>query len=360
MKRSLKIFSLLLPMCLLCALPASAVTEADVQAAVDAQGRDAVSGNLFLWFLCAIAFLKISTKLDNILHSLGLGAGRPPGSMLTEALMAMRGLQIGKAFATGTLFGGRNAAGPAGAVGRKVTGDTTAALAGTSSGGWASGIGSGIYNSSLGKEGGFASQVIGSIATGQSPGYISGEEASTALDGYFAHEGIADAAALEADAAESQTVPATPLAVDGSNDAVPVSPGYEAEVAARFAGTAAEETQPSVPTSPSIQQAALQRVATGAMGNPTTDVEIGGGKITGKEVIHGRGSIAFAMYNAKQFEKPTGPYTVQQSLDGEKWYKVYATAAIERRPTVKDEETGRYQYEERKVAVLPKAPNRRR
>ena len=375
MKRSLKTYSLLLPLCLLCALPASAVTEADVQAAVDAQGRDAVSGNLFLWFLCAIAFLKISTKLDNILHSLGLGAGRPPGSMLTEALMAMRGLQIGKAFATGTLFGGRNAAGPAGtskaspggmsgglagAVGRKVTGDTTAALAGTSSGGWAAGIGSGFYNSSLGKEGGFASQVIGSIATGQSPGYISGEDASTALDGYFAHESIADAAALEADAAESQTVPATPLAVDGSNDAVPVSPGYEAEVAARFAGTAAEETQPSVPTSPSIQHAALQRVATGAMGNPTTDVEIGGGKITGKEVIPGRGSIAFAMYNAKQFEKPTGHYTVQQSLDGEKWYKVYATAAIERRPTVKDEETGRYQYEERKVAVLPKAPNRRR
>lgn len=373
MKKSIQICLLLLPLCLLFALPASAITEADVQAAVATQGKEAVSGSLFLWFLCAIAFLKVSTKLDGILHSLGLGAGRPQGSMLTEALMALRGLQIGKAFAGGALFGGRNAAGPAGTakaspggmsgglagvVGRKMQNDTAGVLAGTSEGGLASGIGSSLYNSSLGKEGGFASRVIGSVATGQTPGAITGEEASTALDGYFAHEGIADAAALEADAVESQSIPTAPLALDGNSDAIPVSPGYEAEIAAQTAGTTTE--QASIPTSPSIQQAALQRVAAGAMGNPTTDVEIGGGKITGKEIVPGRGTIAFAMYNARQFEKPGGHYTVQQSLDGEKWYKVYATSAIERTPTVRDETTGRYQFEERKVAVLPKAPNRRR
>ena len=49
---------------------AFALTEDEAAAAVDAQGKDAVSGNLFLWLLCAIAFLKVATKLDGILHSL--------------------------------------------------------------------------------------------------------------------------------------------------------------------------------------------------------------------------------------------------------------------------------------------------
>ena len=52
---------------------ALALTEDEAAAAVNAQGKDAVSGNLFLWLLCAIAFLKVSTKLDGILHSLGIG-----------------------------------------------------------------------------------------------------------------------------------------------------------------------------------------------------------------------------------------------------------------------------------------------
>ena len=87
-------------------------------------------------------------------------------------------------------------------------------------------------------------------------------------------------------------------------------------------------------------------------------MEIGGGKITGREIIPGRGQIQFAMYNAKQFERPSSHYTVQTSRDGEQWYKVYRTSAVERTLTTKDER-GHYQYEERKVAVLPKAPARR-
>ena len=77
---------------------ALALTEDEAAAAVDAQGKDAVSGNLFLWLLCAIAFLKVATKLDGILHSLGIGVSRSPGSMLSEALLAFRGFEIGKAF----------------------------------------------------------------------------------------------------------------------------------------------------------------------------------------------------------------------------------------------------------------------
>ena len=69
-----------------------ALTEDEAAAAVDAQGKDAVSGNLFLWLLCAIAFLKVSTKLDGILHSLGIGVSRSPGSRLSVVLKSAKPL----------------------------------------------------------------------------------------------------------------------------------------------------------------------------------------------------------------------------------------------------------------------------
>ena len=71
-----------------------ALIKDEAAAAVGAQGKDAVSGNLFLWLLCAIAFLKVVTKLDGILHSLGIGVSRSPGSLLSEVLLAFRCFEI--------------------------------------------------------------------------------------------------------------------------------------------------------------------------------------------------------------------------------------------------------------------------
>lgn len=394
-------------MAVLWALPALAVSEADVEATVASQGKEAVSGNLFVWFLCAIAFLKVSTKIDGILQAMGLGVGRAPGSIPAEAFMALRGMQAGKAILSGQMpgAGSRGAAGAgatsafsgglAGMVSSKLETDTAASMSG-SGGGVTSGIGVSLYKSTLGQDNGFASRVIGSVATGHTPGAIHGAAAEEAMQGYFAgtpdpvpSQGGADAVSAEmpvdgfgsipasadgsvlddvgADMPADAPIPTSPLALEGDN-AVPVSPGYEAEVAQAAGYTASVGSGPSasggtaasttIPTSPGLQQAALQRVLTGQMGNRTTDVEIGGGKITGREIIPGRGQIQFAMYNAKQFERPSGHYTVQTSRDGEQWYKVYATSAVERTPTTKDER-GHYQYEERKVAVLPKAPARR-
>ena len=98
MKKTLFTLFAAINLALLYCPAAFALTEDEAAAAVDAQGKDAVSGNLFLWLLCAIAFLKVSTKLDGILHSLGIGVSRSPGSMLSEALLAFRGFEIGKAF----------------------------------------------------------------------------------------------------------------------------------------------------------------------------------------------------------------------------------------------------------------------
>ncbi|WP_295475675.1 hypothetical protein [uncultured Subdoligranulum sp.] len=393
-KSSLRKLAILLPgmaaMAVCWALPALAVSEADVEAAVASQGKEVVSGNLFVWFLCAIAFLKVSTKLDSILQAMGLGVGRAPGSILAEG---------GRSAAAGAGATSAFSGGLAGMVSSKLETDTAASMSG-SGGGVTSGIGASLYKSTLGQDGGFASRVIGSVATGQTPGAIHGAAAEEAMQGYFAgtpdpapSQGSADTAVdfsadgvgsipssadgtvlddVDTDMPTDAPIPTSPLALEGDT-AVPVSPGYEEEVAqaagrASAGYTASVGSGPSasggtvssatIPTSSSLQQAALQRVALGQMGNRTTDVEIGGGKITGREIIPGRGQIQFAMYNAKQFERPSSHYTVQTSRDGEQWYKVYATSAVERTPTTKDER-GHYQYEERKVAVLPKAPARR-
>ena len=224
---------------------------------------------------------------------------------------------------------------------------------------------------SLGKDGGFASKVIGSIATGQTGGSITGDSAVEAMNSYFAVTSDTDAMQIsatgenipptmvtsESDTVMDSPIPATPLALEG-DCTVDVSPTRDSEIAMHAGGSPAVTEQSTIPTSSSIQQAAMNRVLLGQMGNSVTDVEIGGGKIQGREIIPGRGQIQFAMYNARQYEKPEGHFTEQTSRDGEKWYKVYATTRIEKTPTVQDER-GRMQYDERKVAAMPKAPARR-
>ena len=379
MKKTLFSLFTALSLALLYCPIAFALTEDEAAAAVDAQGKDAVSGNLFLWLLCAIAFLKVATKLDGILHSLGIGVSRSPGSMLSEALLAFRGFEIGKAFmglgaakaaATKTTPGNTFAGGLSGMVSRHVQQSTASSISGQS-GGIGASLGGAMYHNSLGKNGGFASKVIGSIATGQTGGSITGDSAVEALNGYFAGTSDVEAmpvpatgenipttmAAAESDTVMDSPIPATPLALEGDST-IDVSPTRDSEITMHAGGSPAVTEQTTIPTSSSIQQAAMNRVLLGQMGNSVTDVEIGGGKIQGREIIPGRGQIQFAMYNARQYEKPEGHFTEQTSRDGEKWYKVYATTRVEKTPTVQDER-GRMQYDERKVAAMPKAPARR-
>ena len=71
-------FTVAILSCLLCQPAFAAISESDVQAQVDAVGKEAVSGNVFIWFLCAIGFLKVGQKIDSFLSSLGVnGVSRP-------------------------------------------------------------------------------------------------------------------------------------------------------------------------------------------------------------------------------------------------------------------------------------------
>ena len=102
MKRKHKILITLLAVAVtvsLTTVPAFALTESEVQDQVNAVGKEVVTGNLFVWFLCAIAFLKVSQKIDSFMSSLGINVGHTGGSMLAEAMIAMRGIGTARTFA---------------------------------------------------------------------------------------------------------------------------------------------------------------------------------------------------------------------------------------------------------------------
>lgn len=299
MKRKTKILILLtvvFTMVSITTIPAFALTESEVQDQVNAIGKEGVTGNIFVWFLCAIAFLKVSQKIDSFMSSLGINVGHTGGSMLAEAMIAMRGISAAKSFSgrhssshsynnsSGNTF---MKGGLSGIVSRNVTNTAVKNANGSKNGG----LGGMAFNSSLNKGGGFANSVIGKIATGNiaSTGTISGENAAESLMSYM---------------------------------------GYTA-----FGGDSSE--------------------------NPSfSDVEIGGGHIFATETSeeHPQG-IAMGMYHAEQYMAPEGDYTTITAADGTKWYKQYAINTVERKPYKADD--GTIAYHESIVKKLPKAPQRK-
>ena len=292
-----------------CNLPVFAVTEAEVQAQVAAVGREAVTGNVFIWFLCAVAFLKVSQKIDSFLSSLGINVGHTGGSMLAEAMLAARSIGTmmsfsnvhgGKSHTTNRSGNGTNAfsGGLAGIASRQITNNAiksaTAPPRNDANNDMVyppKGLGERIYSSSVSKGGSFANNVISTIATGsiREQGSITGEKATEALMSYLGYN------ALEAGA---QNIPAF------------------------------------------------------------SNVEIGGGHITGVESSdsHPEG-IAFGMYHADQYAAPQGNYETVHTIDGNTWYKQYAGDAVERTPY--NAPDGTVAYNESIVKKLPPAPIRK-
>ena len=112
----------------LCSTSVLAISESEVQSQVAAQGKEAVTGNILIWFLCAVAFLKVSQKIDTFLSSLGINVGHTGGSMLGELMIAFKGIKGASGGAFGSSSGGHTnnntsseaflSGGLAGAVGR--------------------------------------------------------------------------------------------------------------------------------------------------------------------------------------------------------------------------------------------------
>ena len=214
MKRNiLKVSGAVMALSLVLCTPAFAIEESEVENAIAASSNEAVAGNIFLWFLCAVAFLKISQKIDSFLAGLGVNVGRTGGSMLTELLIAGRAIGAaasGLSGAAGNIFNRshassnsttRQAAGQAfvgsggGLVGvaKRAAGNAAAgSVTGTGSG-FGSVIGGAMFGSSMASGGKFANEVVGAVATGNiaSVGSIKGEQAAQALTNYLGYGSVA-------------------------------------------------------------------------------------------------------------------------------------------------------------------------
>ena len=76
-------------------------------------------GSIFLWFFCALAFLKTAQRFDSYLAAIGLNVAQTGSSMGMEMLMAARVLTgfAGSASSAGSVFRNTSAAGTATATG---------------------------------------------------------------------------------------------------------------------------------------------------------------------------------------------------------------------------------------------------
>ena len=200
MKRRYKILLLLSYIAIVVSLGtvrASALTEAEVQAQVSAVGKEAVTGNLLIWFLCAVAFLKVSQKIDSFMSSLGINVGHTGGSMLSELMIAAKGVAKIGGGSRGSGGGGNSTdfyqGGLVGIAGRSIERSAAQSTTGSGSGG----LGAMAYNTSVQSGGGFANRVIGNIATGKitTDGTISGDNAPQALMSYLGYTALGEGAA---------------------------------------------------------------------------------------------------------------------------------------------------------------------
>ena len=381
MKRK-RIFTILVLVLLTCALSttAFAIDESEVESAIAASSQEEVAGNIFIWFLCAIGFLKVSQKIDSFMASLGVNVGRTGGSMLAELMVAGRGIATAAgAFGStvsnrhsshGTHNGGQAAGAAFTGGGNGLVGVTKRAV-GNAAASSATGTGSGL--SSI-------------IAKGDisSVGSITGEQASEALTSYL---GYSSAAASEMQTDDPVTIPTAPTPMNGE-DVVTLDGGSAAgvippetqpwaapsapnPVASSPVGakpvsegststgviTTATHTASTTPTAPSP---GTVREGGGVPSSPPTfrNVEIGGGRITGHEVApDGQSEREFAMYSTEQYMAPTGPYDTVETIDGSSWYRQYAQPTVEKTP-YKDGDD-KIRYEERIVPQMPPVPKRK-
>lgn len=344
MKRKAHI--ILLVLLLLCVLSttAFAIDESEVESAIAASSKEEVAGNVFIWFLCAIGFLKVSQKIDSFMASLGINVGRTGGSMLTELMVAGRGIAAVAGAVGGTVFNHHSssnsthtnaqAAGAAftgggnGLVGvtRRAAGNAAAASATGNAKGLSNLVGGAMFESSLQNGGKFAMSVVGAVAKGSisSVGSITGDQAAEALTSYLGYSPVDSGSAL---ADDGGLIPPSPIT---SEDVVTLDGG----TAAGTASPTASANGTPIPSGAREHDGSVVESARISGAPPIfQNVEIGGGRITGLEVSPDRQSDReFAMYSTEQYMAPTGPYDTVQTVDGASWYRQYAQPKVEKTP----------------------------
>lgn len=379
---------------------AFAITEAEVEAQVAAQGKEAVTGNVLIWFLCAVAFLKVSQKIDSFIASLGVNVGHTGGSMLTDVLLATRGVSavtgaVGHAISgfgrrsSGSAAGIAASSSPtgffkgglAGMVSRKVTNDavktataTTSAVHSAKSAETRFAVNTTTQQQSSTQDQRVSQQENAVKASKESQEVSTSVTQAAAQASTFVHTAKStQSASHENKSATTKATHATSAISSWSSQRHSIGGALFAKSLASggsFAndviGTVArgEVRSTGMITGDMAAQALSSYMGITAMGPQAKDVpsfsnvEIGGGRITGIETAPGSSEgISFGMYHADQYTPPQGEYTTVHSADGTKWYKQYAQDAVERKPYTAPDNT--VAYHERIIKKLPDPPKRK-
>lgn len=368
------VFLLVLVFSMSLAMPAFAISEADVQAQVDSVGRETVTGNVLIWFLCAIGFLKASQKIDSFLASLGVNVGHTGGSMLAEALIAARGV--------GTIAGAMGHSFGSGA-GHKGSGAAAASAGGFFKGGLIGMARRRATNEAVTRATTSTSAVHSKSATStaENASHVSTAAASSKSATHEGHSSVTQTARHESTGGKTAThtnqntsavthtrrhsaLPFQGIGLGGAIFAKSLMKG--GEFANDVISTIARGDMRSTGSITGDLAAQSLRsymgytaLGEGAKDVPTfSDVEIGGGRITGIETAPGSSEgVAFGMYLADQYTKPKGDFTTVYSADGAMWYKQYAQDAVERKPY--NAPDGTVAYHEAIKPRLPDPPARK-
>ena len=437
-KRILSLLPLMLLLAAMLCTPAFALTEAEVEAEVAASSKATVTGNVLIWFLCAVAFLKVSQKIDSFMASMGVNVGRTGGSLMAETMIAARGVSMLVKAGGGAIGGiGKAVGGVAGGASSGSTG-SQGSTGGFFKGGLIGMAGRHITNSAVKT----ATSQTAAVHTAQKQSataathtastiHSSGNTNSATHTAGNMDMGGAGATIHSAEhtGSEVQTDSATFAATMAQQEGVIIT-GHETQAAVhtdsstqgnspgehvhtQSSGTGAipnrgNAPQPNHSSTHSVHQTSIggavfarslasggkfandvigtvargdirstgsitgdlaaqslssymghTALGAGAQNIPRySDVEIGGGRITGTETLAGsKEGQAFGMYHAAQYAAPEGPHEKVHSADGALWYKQYAQDAVERKPYKAPD--GTVAYEERIVKKLPTPPRRK-
>lgn len=434
-KRILSLLPLALVLAAVLCTPALALTEAEVEAEVAASSKAAVTGNVLIWFLCAVAFLKVSQKIDSFMATMGVNVGRTGGSLMAEAMIAARGVSmlvkagggaiggIGKAVGgaaggaspgTSGSAGGFFKGGLIGMAGRHITNSAVktattqtaavhtaqkqSATAATHTGSTIHSSGntnSATHTASSMDMGGAGAKIHSAEHTGsevqtdsatfaatmaqQEGVIITGHETQAAVHTDSSTQGNSPGEHVHTQGSGTGTIPNhgnTPQSSHSSTHSVHQTSIGGAVFARSLAsggkfandviGTVARG---DIRSTGSITGDLAAQSLSSYMGHTAlgagaqnisrySNVEIGGGRITGTETPAGsKEGLAFGMYHAGQYAVPEGPHEKVHSADGALWYKQYAQDAVERKPYKAPD--GTVAYEERIVKKLPTPPRRK-
>lgn len=365
------VFLLVLVLSISFAVPAFAISDADVQAQVDSVGRETVTGNVLIWFLCAIGFLKAAQKIDSFMASLGVNVGHTGGSMLAEALIAARGV--------GTVAGAMGHSLGSGGGHRGDGGGAAASAGGFFKGGLV-GMAKRKATSEAVRSATSSTSAVHSnraTSTAETASHINKTATSAKTATHEAHQtadhiSTGDKTAThtnQSTSAVTHTQRHTASSFQGiglggaifakslmkggefANDVISTVARGDMRSTGSITGDLAAQSLRSY--------MGYTALGEGAKDAPTfSNVEIGGGRITGIETAPGSSEgVAFGMYLADQYAEPKGDFTKVHSADGSLWYKQYAQDAVERKPY--NAPDGTVAFHESIIKRLPDPPARK-